>query len=134
MRREARIKAMQILYTIDFNQINIEQAINTVMEDNIDPYAVELVKKCVERLNEVDQIIESALKNYTLNRLNLVDKAIVRLAVSEMFGNEPREVIINEALEITKEFSDQGDHKAISFNNRLLDNINNQIKTIIYYL
>lgn len=128
MRREARIKAMQILYTIDFNQINIEQAINTVMEDNIDPYAVELVKKCVERLNEVDQIIESALKNYTLNRLNLVDKAIVRLAVSEMFGNEPREVIINEALEITKEFSDQGDHKAISFNNRLLDNINKSLK------
>ena len=128
MRREARIKAMQILYTIDFNQINIEQAINTVMEDNIDPYAVELVKKCVERLNEVDQIIESALKNYTLNRLNLVDKALVRLAVSEMFGNEPREVIINEALEITKEFSDQGDHKAISFNNRLLDNINKSLK------
>ena len=128
MRREARIKAMQILYTMDFNQINIEQAINTVMEDNIDPYAVELVKKCVERLNEVDQIIESALKNYTLNRLNLVDKAIVRLAVSEMFGNEPREVIINEALEITKEFSDQGDHKAISFNNRLLDNINKSLK------
>ena len=128
MRREARIKAMQILYTIDFNQINIEQAINTVMEDNIDPYAFELVKKCVERLNEVDQIIESALKNYTLNRLNLVDKAIVRLAVSEMFGNEPREVIINEALEITKEFSDQGDHKAISFNNRLLDNINKSLK------
>ena len=43
-------------------------------------------------------------------------------------GKEPRQVIINEALEITKEFSDLGDHKAVSFNNRLLDNIHKTLK------
>ena len=59
-----------------------------------------------------------------MDRLNLVDKAIIRLATAELLdGSTPRKIIINEALEITKEFSDQGDHKAVSFNNRLLDNI-----------
>ena len=57
-----------------------------------------------------------------------MDKAIIRLAVSEMFGKAPRQVIINEALEITKLYSDQGDHKATSFNNRLLDTISKNLK------
>ena len=38
-----------------------------------------------------------------------------------------KRIIINEALEITKLYSDQGDHKATSFNNRLLDNISKKI-------
>ncbi|MDE6407714.1 MAG: hypothetical protein K2K50_03825, partial [Anaeroplasmataceae bacterium] len=69
------------------------------------------------------------LEYYTIDRLNLVDKAIIRLAVSEMLeGKEPRQVIINEALEITKLYTDLGDHKAVSFNNRLLDNINKKLQ------
>ncbi|MDE5715011.1 MAG: transcription antitermination factor NusB [Anaeroplasmataceae bacterium] len=129
MKREARIKAMQILYTMDFNGVDIDTAIkNSMEEEQGDTLAIELAKFCHEHKSQIDEIICNALKNYTIERLNLVDKAIIRLAVSEMFGKAPRQVIINEALEITKLYSDQGDHKATSFNNRLLDTISKNLK------
>ncbi len=128
MKRMARIKAMQILYTMDFNQMDIDTAIAFSMEEEQDELAITLARTCEANLEKIDDIIRQALEHYTIDRLNLVDKAIIRLAISEMLGKEPREVIINEALEITKLYSDQGDHKATSFNNRLLDNINKMLK------
>lgn len=127
MKREARVKAMQILYTADFEGIDVLNVVQS--EDEVDPLAVSLASYCSNHLSQIDEILSSTLVNYTLERLNLVDKAILRLAVSEMIeGSQPIEVIINEALEITKEYSDLGDHKAVSFNNRLLDNIHKKLK------
>ncbi|UKI49679.1 MAG: hypothetical protein L6U99_13820 [Clostridium sp.] len=51
---------------------------------------------------KVDQIIEMALENYSISRLNAVDRAIIRLATAEMYLGEDKRVAINEALEITK--------------------------------
>lgn len=126
-RREARVYAMQILYLYDFNEIEIQEAINAVLEEP-NEMVTELVMNAYKNLYKVDEIIRTSIINYNINRLNLVDKAIIRLAVSEMLTDTPREIIINEALEITKEFSDQGDHKATSFNNSLLDKINKRLK------
>ena len=127
MKRDARIKAMQILYTCDFQETDIE-AVSLDLEEP-DELALALARFCYANLQQIDEIISNTLVNYTIERLNKVDKAIIRLAVSEMLeGSQPREVIINEALEITKEYSDLGDHKAVSFNNRLLDNINKKLK------
>lgn len=127
MKRDARINAMQLLYTCDFQKIDLEEAVSTLEE--IDELGLKLATNCYNNLNKIDEIISSTLQRYTIDRLNLVDKAIIRLAVSEMFeGKEPIEVIINEALEITKVYTDLGDHKSVSFNNRLLDNISKKIK------
>ncbi|MDE6241642.1 MAG: transcription antitermination factor NusB [Anaeroplasmataceae bacterium] len=127
MKRDARIKAMQILYTCDFQGLEIKDVLE--MEEELDELAISLAELCYANLSRVDELISSTLERYTIDRLNLVDKAIIRLAVSEMLaGKEPRQVIINEALEITKLFTDMGDHKAVSFNNRLLDNINKKLK------
>ncbi len=126
-RREARIYAMQILYMYDFNECDIEEAISSVLEEDNEEVRT-LVMNAYKHLYRIDEVIRTSIVNYNMSRLNLVDKAIIRLAVSEMFGDTPREIIINEALEITKEFSDQGDHKAVGFNNSLLDKINKRIK------
>ena len=127
-RREARITAMQILYVYDFNEIEIEDAIAAVLEEDSEEVKT-FVMQAYKNINRIDEIIRTSIINYNINRLNLVDKAIIRLAVSEMLLNEePREIIINEALEITKKFTDQGDHKATSFNNSLLDKINKKLK------
>lgn len=126
-KREARILAMQILYLYDFNEIEINDAISSVMEEP-NEMVTSLVMNAYKHLYKVDEIIRTSIVNYNINRLNLVDKAIIRLAVSEMLTDTPRQIIINEALEITKEFSDQGDHKATSFNNSLLDKINKRLK------
>ena len=127
MKRDARIKAMQILYTCDFQSIEIEEALE--LEEEKDELAIALARACFEKLFEIDELISNTLIHYTIDRLNLVDKAIIRLAVSELLeGKEPHQVIINEALEITKLYTDLGDHKAVSFNNRLLDNINKKLQ------
>ena len=81
----------------------------------------------LSKLEEIDQIIESCLFNYSLYRLAYLDKAIIRLATYEMlYTTTPKEVIINEALELTKEYSDIDD-KQKAFNNSVLDNIKKSI-------
>ena len=126
-RRDARVLCMQILYNADLNEIAIEESKNNIVED-IDELAFSFLELVENNLDKIDEIIEKSLVNYSLSRLNKVDKAIIRLATAEMLdGKTPKKVIINEALEITKEYSDQGDHKATSFNNRLLENISKNL-------
>ena len=127
---DARVLAMQILYTTDLNAQTVEQVMASY--DELDPKAVEFVNLVTTNLEKIDFVISVCLKNYTINRLNLVDKAIVRLATAELIeGKTDKRIVINEAIELTKEFSDQGDHKAASFNNRLLDNISVRVKDLI---
>ena len=126
-RRDARVLCMQILYNADLNEISIEESKNNIVEE-IDELALSFLELVENNLKKIDEIIEKSLVNYSLSRLNKVDKAIIRLATAEMLdGKTPKKVIINEALEITKEYSDQGDHKATSFNNRLLENISKNL-------
>jgi len=127
-KRDARIHAMQILYSADFNGTSINTAVRCIIDEEIDPLALELVKLVEDNLSKIDSLIGRSLVNYSISRLNLVDKAIIRLATAELLaGSLDKRIIINEALEITKEFSDQGDHKAVSFNNRLLDTISKNL-------
>ncbi|RIA77828.1 NusB antitermination factor [Anaeroplasma bactoclasticum] len=127
-RREARVLCMQILYNADFSEISIDESLKNVVEGEVSPMVEDFLKLVKDNLEKIDSIIEASLVNYTLSRLNKVDKAIIRLATAEMLdGKTPKKIIINEALEITKEYSDQGDHKATSFNNRLLENISKNL-------
>ena len=127
---DARVLAMQILYTTDLNATSKEKALESY--ENLDQKAIDFVNLVNDNLDKIDFVISVCLKNYTINRLNLVDKAIIRLATAEFIeGKNDKRIIINEALELTKEFSDQGDHKAVSFNNKLLDNISVRVKDLI---
>ena len=134
----ARIQAMKIIYIADFNGISIDSSLtmgksgffndNIAGEYPISEETIELLKYVTDNLEKIDGIIKETITNYSIDRLNLVDKAIIRVATGEMLLNKlDRRIIINEALEITKLYSDQGDHKATSFNNRLLDNISKKI-------
>ncbi len=126
-RRDARVLCMKVLYNADLNEISIEESKNNIVEEE-DELAFSFLELVENNLEKIDEIIEKSLENYSLSRLNKVDKAIIRLATAEMLdGKTPKKVIINEALEITKEYSDQGDHKATSFNNRLLENISKNL-------
>ena len=81
-----------------------------------------------ERFAELDEIIANHLENWTIDRLNYVDKMIIRFAVYEMkYTDTPFEVIINEAIELTKKYTNLDDDKAKSFNNKLLDKIKNSL-------
>lgn len=81
----------------------------------------------ISKMEKIDEVIESNLYNYKLYRLAYLDKAIIRLATYEMiYTKEPKQVIINEAIELTKEYSDIDD-KQKAFTNKVLDNIKNNL-------
>ncbi len=120
-RHLSRQQAIQLLYNVEFTQITLDEAVKSI--ENLTDDAKLFAKEVLNNLPEIDEIISASLVNYTLNRLNAVDRAILRLATYELKNNGPKAVVINEALELTKEFSDTGDKKAVRFNNRLLDTI-----------
>ena len=135
LRSIARIQAMKILYIADMNEISVDNALkmaktgildqDTLNENKeIEKETEDFLSFVVSNLDKIDDIIKNTLVNYTIDRLNAVDKAIVRVATAELIeGKLDKKIIINEALEITKLYSDNGTHKAVAFNNRLLDNI-----------
>ena len=113
------ISVLELLYQYDFHE-----SLLFYQEDEIDQNVKLLFLSIIESINQIDSLIEKHLVNYTLDRLNKVDKAIIRLAVFELIRKEiPAEVVINEAIELTKDYSDLDDEKQHKFTNRLLDNI-----------
>ena len=98
-----------------------------ILENN--PFVQELVLGVKHNLDKIDQVIVDSLKNWTINRLSYVDRAIIRLAVYELLEtNTPTNVIIDEAIEITKEYSNLEDDSQSKFTNRLLDDIKEKLK------
>ncbi len=157
IRHVIRQLAVQTLYQMEVGQLSREEAIENIedmvdmlkeealelMADEIttsnvhtfnqqfelDTFYFELVDGVLDNQEDLDKTIEANLHNWSLSRLNKVDKAILRLATYEMAFNPevPRQVIIDEALELTKAFTDTGDGKARSFNNKVLDQISKYI-------
>lgn len=96
--------------------------------ENYDSETIDIVNDVFLHLLEIDQIISDNLLNWTIDRLNYVDKAIIRYAVYEMkYTDTPFEIVINEAINMTKKFTNLDDDAAKSFNNRLLENIKNKL-------
>lgn len=92
--------------------------------EDLDDYAKELVLGVNNNLDEINEIITKCLTNYSITRLNYVDASIIRLACYEMmYTDTPHKIVINEAINMTKKYSNLDDDKAKAFNNRLLDNI-----------
>lgn len=123
--KDLKEEAIQIIA----DEITHQQLIQIEEQFQLDEFYFSLIEGVLTNQVAIDQIIEANLEGWSLNRLNKVDKAIIRLATYELAFNEqiPNEVVINEALELTKEFSEADGVKARSFNNKLLDQINKQV-------
>ena len=140
-RHNSRILAMMTLYQhdlIDHSKMKdiLEEdkinAIDTYNEIHGSENEVEydetfyyiLVKGVLAHIEELDEMISKNLVKWTIDRLSFVDKAILRLATFEMmFTQTPKQIVINEAIDITGEYVDTEDFPAKKFNNKVLDNI-----------
>lgn len=73
-------------------------------------YIEQKYKAVVEKVAEIDEMIDAKSENWKTKRMNKVDLAILRLAVYEMKWDEdvPIGVAINEAVELAKKFSGEG--------------------------
>ena len=84
-------------------------------------YIMSVVKGVDEMKAEADVFISENAKDWTLDRINTVEKNIIRLALYEIRRMEqiPYEVSLNEAVELAKKYGDGG---AFAFVNAVLDN------------
>lgn len=120
-RTEERKEAVFYLYQFDLMKTH-----NISYEGEFTKY---LVDNIILNIEKIDELIKKCLTSYSLNRLSYVDRAIIRLATFEMMNKDlPYNVIINEALEITKIYTNLDEDKEKAFNNKLLDNIKNYLE------
>ena len=139
-RHNGRIVAVQVLYAVDFNNETIdnfderfddiqEQLENEEYQVEIDfILAKKLIKGVLKNKVEIDKVINSVIEGWNVETLSIVDRAIIRTATYEMkFTKTPKPVIINEAIEITKAYSNLENNEQVRFNNRLLDKISKVI-------
>ncbi len=85
-----------------------------------------LVLGVLEHCKEIDQLIEKYSENWHLDRMNIIDRAILRMAAFELLycGEIPPKVTLNEAIELGKRF---GSEDSGSFINGILDRIQNEV-------
>ncbi len=94
-RKKAREIAFRTLYTYDLKGGDIFEILEEHIKDIRDKisqktldYAYELVKNVEEHLDEIDQIIKDHLKNWRLERLGYIERALLRLGTYELVFNK----------------------------------------------
>ncbi|WP_249872004.1 transcription antitermination factor NusB [Oceanobacillus saliphilus] len=122
-RHLAREKAFQILFQLDINDNDPQQAIEAFLEtEKSDDFLKMLVEGVTEHKEKLDSIISENLENWTLNRIASVERTILRIATYELRYLEdiPNNVSINEAVELGNTY---GDDKSGKFINGVLSKI-----------
>lgn len=116
-RRTAREKALQILYSIDTEEYNLELTKQEILKENEHhPFLLDLLNGVVRNKDEIDERISQYLEKWSLKRLAGVERTLLRIATYELFYLEdaPPTVIINEAIEIAHKFGDEKSGKFIN--------------------
>ena len=131
-RHKAREFTLQILFQLDFIKASIEEVqrlfwrdINTPPE--VRAFSDRLVEGVVDHKARIDQLLTQYSENWTLERMTGVDRNILRIAVYEILLCQeiPKNVTINEAVEIGKRF---GSEDSGAFINGIIDKIAKDFK------
>ena len=127
LRREGRELALQTLYGLDLNPVEVRESLrllreNTRVQAAVRAFAEELVTGVMEHREEIDRKIDEQSKNWAIARMGRVDLNILRIATFELLCRDdiPRNVTINEAIEVAKRF---GTEESPAFINGILDEI-----------
>ncbi len=125
----ARQFAIQMLYQYIMTNDDIEEinerfyySIDEDYNDEIKSFAFKLFTSAVDKIDEYDDIISKFLKdNWTIDRINEMDKNVLRVAIAELFnGDAPFFAILDDYVNLAADFS--GD-KSAAFVNGILENI-----------
>mgnify|MGYP002442697544 FL=1 len=128
----ARKNALQIMYQGDILDKAPRELIDNAQlvpeTQGLDDYALMLLDGCKENLEAIDELIVSASENWALDRMPMVDRALLRLSTYEMRYVEdvPVSVSINEAVNLAKEF---GGDDSPRFVNGILGRIATQLES-----
>ena len=125
-RRQNRTAAFRFLYQWELNpsddlSADLHEFLEKLeKEENYFSYAIDLVDGILEKLEEIDSLITELVTNWEFPRIAKTDLAILRLGIYEILFrlDVPPVVVIDEALEISKDFSSDNSRK---FLNGVLD-------------
>jgi N utilization substance protein B len=127
IRRRAREIALQVLYQLDLGRGDTREVLDLYWE-NFQPsqkareFCQRLIEGVRRSLDQIDPLIEENSENWTLKRMAVVDRNILRLATFELLHcpDIPFKVTLNEAIELAKKF---GADDSSAFINGILDKI-----------
>ena len=118
-RSELREKCMIILYQNDIiNKNKNDSDIDNIIKENIEienDFVKEVVYGVITHFNEIDSLCNKYMNDWTIDRIDKTGAAILRIAVYELkYTDTPSIVVINEAVELAKKYSDDSVRKMIN--------------------
>ena len=124
-RSELREIAMKVLYQVYiFQDSSSDYSVEELIRDQIEvenEFVNELVYTIIDKQKEINKIANKYLVDWNINRLSKVDKAIFSIGIYELlYTNTPSVVAINEAIELSKKYSEE---KVTKMLNATLDKI-----------
>ena len=134
-RHKAREAALQMLFAADLYKVDpvrlTDDYWNEFGDTSIDTktreFSDKLVHGTLRELNTIDERIKTRAEHWRIERMAIVDRNVLRLAVYEfLFEDTPDTVVINEALEIARRFST---FEATKFINGILDAIKHDLES-----
>lgn len=98
------------------------------VSDEVRGFADDLFRVAMERVAEIDALIERHAEHWRMDRMAAVDRNLLRAAAAEMmaYPETPRAVVINEALEIARKFSSP---ESVHFVNGVLDSVGKDLES-----
>ena len=130
-RRRSREFALQVLYQLEITKQGALQAMvqlreNFSPEEGEDEFAKRIVLGVTEHRQEIDRLIEERSENWRLDRMTIIDRNILRIAIFELLycDDIPPKVTLNEAIDLGKRY---GSEESGSFINGILDRIQNEV-------
>ena len=124
-RSELREIAMKVLYQVYiFEDSKQEYDVHELIKEQLEvknEFVDELVFNVIEKQKDINKVANKYLVDWNINRLSKVDKAILSIGIYELlYTDTPSVVAINEAIEMSKKYSDD---KVIKMINATLDKI-----------
>lgn len=136
-RRRAREAALQMLYQMEVGQLTADDATRMLgvvgapdvgdIDDEARAYAVPLARGAWESRATLDERIADAARNWRVERMAVLDRMVLRLAVHELLArpDTPPRVVIDEAIELARAYSGAD---AAKFVNGVLDGVFRKLK------
>ena len=105
-RHRARERALELLYEASIKQVPPHEVV-AAQPSPPDEFVVELVTSAERHRDEAEEAIRTAATDWPLERLAIIDRLVMVLAIGEILGEDPPPdaVVLDEAVELAKTFS-----------------------------
>ncbi len=131
-RRYSRELVIQFLYLSEMNEGDLKAQLENFWESNacqpdVQSFSEDILNNIFDHKKEIDARLEKYSDNWTLSRMTVIDRNLLRLAASELMYSTsvPPKVAIDEAVEIAKKF---GSEDSPNFINGVLDRLLKELK------